>query len=69
MARSTAAAERSLELRGLQLERMITLAEASQLTGLSVDSLRRHYAHLIRHLSPRRLGMKLRDVLEVGSAP
>ncbi len=50
----------------LQSECIISLAIASNLTGLSVDTLKRHHAHLIRRLSPRRLGMKLRDVLAIG---
>ena len=48
-------------------ERIITLAEAAQLTGLSEDSLRRHYASLFRRLSPRRIGMKLRDAPTIGN--
>ena len=53
--------------RDLELERLVSLAEASDLTGLSIDSLRRHYSHLIRRLSPRRLGIKLRDALGIGA--
>lgn len=52
----------------LKTERFITIAEAAALTGLSEDSLRRHHSHLIRRLSPRRLGMKLGDVLSIGEA-
>ena len=51
----------------LQLERVVSLAEASELTGLSIDSLKRHYAGSILRLSPRRLGMRLRAVLEIGA--
>jgi hypothetical protein len=53
--------------RELERERIISLIEAAELTGLSQDSLRRHYSHLIRRLTPRRLGMKLGDVLAIGS--
>src|SRR6516225_10194746 len=53
--------------RVLELERLITLREASELTSMSVDSLTRHYRHLIRHLSPRRPAMRLGDVLQIGS--
>ena len=55
-------------LSAFELERVISLAEATELTGLSRDSLQRHYAHLIRRLSPRRVGMKLRDAISIGAA-
>jgi hypothetical protein len=51
----------------LALEKIVTLAEAAELAGISKDSLRRHHAHLIRRLSPRRVGVKLRDVLSIGA--
>lgn len=50
----------------LQLERIVSLKEAVELSGISADTWRRHHAHLIRRLSPRRLGIKLRDVVSVG---
>jgi hypothetical protein len=46
---------------------MLTLAEVAELTSLSEETLRRRYAHLIRALSPRRSGMKLRDALSIGA--
>jgi hypothetical protein len=52
-----------------ELERMLTLDEVAEFRGLSKDSVRRHYGHLIRRLSPRRVGMKLRDVLTIGKSP
>ena len=52
----------------LALERIITIAEVMRLTGLSRDSLQRHHGHLIRRLSPGRVGMKLRDALAIGGA-
>jgi hypothetical protein len=51
---------------GLELERMLTLPEVSALTGLSPDTLKRRYSHLIRKMSPRRVAMKLRDALSIG---
>lgn len=36
----------------LQLKRMLSLQEAALLRGISVDTLRRRYPHLIRKLSP-----------------
>jgi hypothetical protein len=50
-----------------ELERMLTLDEVAEFRGLSKDGIRRHYAHLIRRLSPRRVGMKLRDALTIGN--
>jgi hypothetical protein len=61
-----AAAKRSLELRGLRLEQVVGLHEAAQLTSLSIDTLKRRYPDFIIRLSPRRLGIKLRDVLAIG---
>jgi hypothetical protein len=52
---------------GLELERVLPLIEVAALTGLSQDTLKRHYAHLIRHLSPRRIGMKVRDAISIGA--
>jgi hypothetical protein len=47
-------------------DRMLSLNEACVLVGLSRDSLRRHHAHLIRRLSPGRVGVRLRDALSIG---
>jgi hypothetical protein len=55
-------------LSAIELEKIVTLAEAAELAGLSEDGLRRHHSHLIRRLSPRRVGMKLRDVLSIGES-
>jgi hypothetical protein len=52
----------------IELQRIVSLAKAAELTDLSVDTLRRRHSHLIRRLSPRRLGMRLRDVLAIGQA-
>jgi hypothetical protein len=43
--------------------RIVTMAEAARLAGLSEDSLRRHYSSKIIKLSPRRDGMRLEDAL------
>jgi hypothetical protein len=51
--------------RELESQRIISLSEASVLTGLSIDTLRRRYRVL--KLSPRRVGMRLSDVLAIGS--
>ncbi len=43
--------------------KIISLAEASRLSGMSLDGLRRHHADKIIKLSPRRLGMRQGDAL------
>ena len=50
----------------LELERIVTLTEAHDLSGLSPDTWRRRYPQLILRLSPRRCGIKLKHVLNVG---
>jgi hypothetical protein len=40
---------------------------AEEITGLSEDTLKRHYSHLIRNLSDRRCGMQLRDALAIAN--
>ena len=56
-------AEKNEDLSPLELERIAPMPEASHLSGLSEDSLRRHYPHKIIDLSPRRQGMRVRDAL------
>jgi len=51
---------------GLELERVLSLDEAARLTNLSKDTLRRRYPSTLLRLSPRRIGMRLRDVLRIG---
>jgi hypothetical protein len=43
--------------------RIIPLAEAARLAGISQDGLLRHYRDKIIKLSPRRLGMRQGDAL------
>jgi hypothetical protein len=50
----------------LELERIVTLREAHEISGLSPDAWRDNYPELIVRLSPRRLGIKLKHVLNVG---
>ena len=47
--------------------RMLSLDEAAALAGLSRDSLRRHYSHIIQRLTPRRLGVWARDLRLIGT--
>ena len=57
--------EKAERPRWLELERVLTIAEAEELTGLSRDSLTRHHREKIGELSPRRIGMKLKDALAI----
>ena len=50
----------------LELERLITIEKASEIVGISDDLFRRHYGHLIRRITPRRIGVRVRDLLTVG---
>ena len=53
----------------LELERIVTLREAHEISGLSPDGWRDNYPELILQLSPRRQGIKLKHVLNVGQSP
>ena len=46
-----------------ELDRILSIDEVVALSGLSRDTIRRHHSHLIRRLSPRRLGIRLGDAL------
>jgi hypothetical protein len=45
--------------------RVLPLAEASQVTSLSTDALRRNHAKLIVQLSERRQGISYENVLRI----
>jgi hypothetical protein len=51
------------KLTALELERHVSLREAATIMGMSVDTFRRHYSHLIKKMSRRRDGVRLRDLL------
>lgn len=53
----------------LELERIITLQEAEKVSSLSVDSWKRRHPDKIIELSPRRLGVRLRDALMLRGFP
>jgi hypothetical protein len=44
--------------------RRISVQEAAHLKGVSKDTFLRHFRHLIEQTSPRRLTVKLGDVLD-----
>jgi hypothetical protein len=47
----------------LELERIIGLKQVEELSSLSEATIKRRYADKLIELSPRRLGMRLRDAL------
>jgi hypothetical protein len=47
----------------IELQRIAPMPEASRLSGISEDSLRRHHADKIIHISPRRDGMRVGHAL------
>jgi hypothetical protein len=51
-------------LTALELERHISVPEAANIKNISVDTFKRHYAHLIEQVSPRRQSVKLRKLLQ-----
>ena len=51
----------------LELERVLPMAEVCAFTTLSEDTLERRYGHLIVRLSPRRRGMKVRNILAIAN--
>jgi hypothetical protein len=51
-------------LTALDLERHISVKEAAGIKGISPDTFKRHYSHLIEKTSPRRNTVKLRKLLE-----
>jgi hypothetical protein len=49
----------------VELQRIVSMEEAARLSGMSIDTLKRRHAEQIIKLSPRRLGMRLRDALRL----
>ena len=47
----------------IELNRIVSLAEASRLSSLSVDTLRDQFPEKIVHLSPKRAGMRVGHAL------
>jgi hypothetical protein len=50
-------------LKWIELQRIAPLSEAARLSGLSIDSLKRHYRGKFIQLSERRFGMRVADAL------
>jgi hypothetical protein len=55
-------------LSALELEKHVSVPEAAKLKGISPDTFKRHYGHLIRKTSPRRNTVKMRDLLTEDNA-
>ena len=49
--------------------RVIPLRQAGEVAGISADTIRRRYPEIIVQLSPRRVGVRLRDALNIGGKP
>jgi hypothetical protein len=54
----------------VELQSVKRMKVASEMTSLSPDAIRRNYPELVVKLSPKRDGMKMRDILSIidGSA-
>jgi hypothetical protein len=52
----------------VELARIVPLAEAARLSGMSEDTLRRHYRDKLIQLTAHRLGMRIRDALLLDDA-
>jgi hypothetical protein len=53
------------QLSPLELMRVAGMAEIEQLTGLSHDTITTHYRDKLVRVSPRRIGMRIKDVLNI----
>jgi len=49
----------------IELESVQKMKVVEKITSLSGDNIRRNYPHLVVRLSPRRDGLRLRDVLSI----
>jgi hypothetical protein len=48
----------------LELERRVPVSEAARMKGISEDTFRRRYSHLIDQVSDRRQAVKLKHVID-----
>ena len=53
----------------LELERVAGMPEVKRLTNLSSDTIKKHYREYLVHVSPRRIGMRIKDVLAITAPP
>jgi hypothetical protein len=52
-----------------ELDRIVSLQQAQKISSLSPDTLKRNHPDKLVRLSPRRIGMRLRDALMLSKAP
>ena len=57
------------DLTPLDRLKRIPVSEAAAFNNLSEDTFKRHYAHLIEKISPRRLAVKLGDAIDLPPPP
>jgi hypothetical protein len=50
--------------RSRRRRRIISVPQAAEIKGVSPDTFKRHYSHLIKKLSPRRNGCELGEVID-----
>ena len=53
----------------LELKRKITTKQAADLNGVSEDTFKRHFRHLIRKIGPRRNAVELGDAINLPPKP
>jgi hypothetical protein len=46
-----------------ELDRIVSLEQAAELCSLSADTIKRRHPHKLIQLSPRRVGIRVRDAL------
>jgi hypothetical protein len=56
------------QLSPLELLRVASLPEVKRLTGLSADTIKKHHGAKLVRVSPRRIGMRVKDVLAIAQA-
>jgi predicted DNA-binding transcriptional regulator AlpA len=56
------------QLRELEPMRVIMLPEVAKLLGISVSTVIRNFPEQIIRISPRRRGMRVRDILAIGKS-
>jgi hypothetical protein len=49
----------------IEMERIVPLKEAARLAGCSADTLKRNHRDKIVQISDRRIGMRVRDALQL----
>jgi hypothetical protein len=60
---STRTLDEVTALSPVELARIVPISEAVRLSGISEDGWRRHHRGKLVRLSPRRVGVRLRDAL------